>query len=62
MAKNIIDIWKAVNPCLPLLTEKYIVNKLKKTCFEKAYQMSPFSEKENYGKKAECIDIFSSSW
>ena len=40
MAKNIIDIWKSDNPRLPLVTENYIVNKLKNTSFETAHQIN----------------------
>jgi len=40
MAKNIIDIWNAVNPRLPLLSERSIIIKLKRTCFEKAHQIN----------------------
>ena len=40
IAKDVIDIWKAVNPRLPLLKEISVVNKLKILCFQKAKQIS----------------------
>lgn len=40
IAGDIIDIWKAVNPRLPLLTELYIVNKLQNICFKKVKQIN----------------------
>ena len=40
IAKDVIDIWKAVNPCLPLLKEISVVNKVKILCFQKAKQIS----------------------
>ena len=36
----VIDIWKAVNPRLPLLKEISVVNKVKILCFQKAKQIS----------------------
>ena len=36
IAKEVIDIWKAVNPRLPLLKEISVVNKVKILCFQKA--------------------------
>ena len=40
LAKDVIDIWKAVNPRLPLLKEISVVNKVKILCFQKAKQIS----------------------
>ena len=40
IAKDVIDIWKAVNPRLPLLKEISVVNKVKILCFQKAKQIS----------------------
>ena len=40
IAKDVIDIWKAVNPRLPLLKETSVVNKVKVLCFQKAKQIS----------------------
>ena len=40
IAKDVIDIWKAVNPRLPLLKEISVVNKVKIVCFQKAKQIS----------------------
>ena len=40
IAKDGIDIWKAVNPRLPLLKEINVVNKVKILCFQKAKQIS----------------------
>ena len=40
IAKDVIDIWKAVNPCLLLLKEISVVNKVKILCFQKAKQIS----------------------
>ena len=39
IANDVIDIWKAVNPRLPLLKEINVVNKVK-ICFQKAKQIS----------------------
>ena len=39
IAKEVIDIWKAVNPRLPLLKEISVVNKVKVLCFQKAKQI-----------------------
>ena len=39
LAKDVIDIWKAVNPRLPLLKEISVVNKVKILCFQKAKQI-----------------------
>ena len=36
IAKDLMDIWKAVNPHLPLLKEISVVNKVKILCFQKA--------------------------
>ena len=40
IAKDVIDIWKAVNPRLPLLKEISVVNKVKILWFQKAKQIS----------------------
>ncbi len=40
IATDVIDIWKAVNPRLPLLKEISVVNKMKILCFQKAKQIS----------------------
>ena len=40
IGKDVIDIWMAVNPCLPLLKEISVVNKVKILCFQKAKQIS----------------------
>ena len=40
IANDVIDIWKAVNPRLPLLKEISAVNKVKILCFQKAKQKS----------------------
>ena len=40
IGKDVIDIWKAVNPRLPLLKEISVVNKVKILCFQKAKQIS----------------------
>ena len=40
IAKDVIDIWKAVNPHLHLLKEISVVNKVKILCFQKAKQIS----------------------
>ena len=40
IAKDVIDIWKAVNPRLPLLKEISVVNKVKILCFQKAKQIN----------------------
>ena len=40
IAKDVIDIWKAVNPHLSLLKEISVVNKVKILCFQKAKQIS----------------------
>ena len=40
IAKDMIDIWKAVNPQLPLLKEIRVVNKVKILCFQKAKQIN----------------------
>ena len=40
IAKDVIDIWKAVNLRLPLLKEISVVNKVKILCFQKANQIS----------------------
>ena len=40
IAKDVIDIWKAVNPRLPLLKEISVVNKVKVLCFQKAKQIN----------------------
>ena len=40
IAKDVIDIWKAVNPRLLLLKEISVVNKVKILCFQKAKQIS----------------------
>ena len=40
IAKDVIDIWKAVNPHLPLLKEISVVSKVKILCFQKAKQIS----------------------
>ena len=40
IAKEVIDIWKAVNPRLLLLKEISVVNKVKILCFQKAKQIS----------------------
>ena len=40
IAKDVIDIWKAVKPRLPLLKEISVVNKVKILCFQKAKQIS----------------------
>ena len=40
IAKDVIDIWKAVNPRLPLLKEISVVNKVKILCFQKAKPIS----------------------
>ena len=40
IAKDVIDIWKAVNLRLPLLKEISVVNKVKIPCFQKAKQIS----------------------
>ena len=40
IAKDLIDIWKAVNPHLPLLKEISVVNKVKILCFQKAKQIN----------------------
>ena len=40
IAKDEIDIWKAVNPRLPLLKEISVVNKVKILCFQKAKQIN----------------------
>ena len=40
IAKDVIDIWKAVNPLLPLLKEISVVNKVKVLCFQKAKQIN----------------------
>ena len=39
ISKDVIDIWKTVNPRLPLLKEIRVVNKLKILCFQKAKQI-----------------------
>ena len=40
IAKDVINIWKAVNSRLPLLKEINVVNKVKILCFQKAKQIS----------------------
>ena len=40
ITKGVIDIWKAVNPRLPLLKEISVVNKMKILCFQKANQIN----------------------
>ena len=40
IAKDVIDIWKAVNSRLPLLKEISVVNKVRILCFQKAKQIS----------------------
>ena len=40
IAKEVIDIWKAVNPRLSLLKEIIVVNKVKILCFQKAKQIN----------------------
>ena len=40
IAKDVIDIWKAVNPRLALLKEISVFNKVKILCFQKAKQIS----------------------
>ena len=40
IAKDVIDIWKAVNPRLPLLKEISVVNKVKILCFQTAKQIN----------------------
>ena len=40
IAKDVIDIWKAVNPRLPLLKEISVVNKVKILCFQGAKQLN----------------------
>ena len=40
IAEDVIDIWKAVNPRLPLLKEISVVNKVRILCFQKAKQIS----------------------
>ena len=40
IAKDVIDIWKAVNPRLPLLKDFSVVNKVKSLCFQKAKQIN----------------------
>ena len=40
IAKEVIDIWKAVNPRLPLLKEISVVNKVKILCFQKVKQIN----------------------
>ena len=40
IAKEVIDIWKVVNPRLPLLKEISVVNKVKVLCFQKAKQIN----------------------
>ena len=40
IAKDVIDIWKAVNSRLPLLKEISVVNNVKILCFQKAKQIS----------------------
>ena len=40
IAKDVIDVWKAVNPHLPLLKEISVVNKVKILGFQKAKQIS----------------------
>ena len=40
IAKDVIDIWQAVNPSLPLLKEISVVNKVKILCFQNAKQIN----------------------
>ena len=40
IAKEVIDIWQAVNPRLPLSKEISVVNKVKIQCFQKAKQIN----------------------
>ena len=40
IAKDVIDIWKAINPRLPLVKEISVVNKVKILCFQKAKQIN----------------------
>ena len=40
IAKDVIDIWKAVNLRLPLLKEISVVNKVNILCFQKANQIN----------------------
>ena len=40
IAKEVIDIWQAVNPRLPLLKEISVVSKVKILCFQKARQIN----------------------
>ena len=40
MVKEVIDIWKAVNPRLSLLNEIDILKKLNILCFKKAEQIN----------------------
>ena len=40
IAKEVIDIWKVVNPRLPLLKEISVVNKVKVLCFQKSKQIN----------------------
>ena len=66
IAKDVIDIWKAVNPRLPLLKEISVVNKVKILCFQKAKQINrkylPAAQKKFWKKRLDTLfDISSCS-
>ena len=66
IAKDVIDIWKAVNPCLPSLKEISVVNKVKILCFQKAKQINrkhrPAAQTKFWKEKLDTLfDILSCS-
>ena len=66
IAKEVIDIWKAVNPRLPLLKEISVVNKVKVLCFQKAKQINrkhlPAAQRKFWKEKLDTLfDISSCS-
>ena len=66
IAKDVIDIWKAVDPRLPLLKENSVVIKVKILCFQKAKQISrkhlPPAQTKFWKEKLDTFFDISSCW